>query len=113
MPENQSPKNNHKRMITGIGTPSSHNRISRPIVSSTIPKDNEEQTASFQMETSLPVAGVRHRRPRLGWRVWVTPLQQRDRMEILRAEKRHGWIGRAAGRVKGEISGGGRSVKKK
>src|SRR5439155_23387140 len=88
-PENQSPKNNHKRMITGIGTPSSHNRISRPIVSSTIPKDNEEPTASFQMETSLPVAGVRHRRPRLGRRFRFALLQQFDRMQIRRADKGH------------------------
>jgi hypothetical protein len=30
------PKNNHNRMITGIGTPNSQSRIPRPIVSSSI-----------------------------------------------------------------------------
>lgn len=30
----QWPKNSHSRMITGIGTPSSHNKIPRPIASS-------------------------------------------------------------------------------
>lgn len=33
---NQWPKNSHSRMITGIGTPSSHNKIPRPIASSSI-----------------------------------------------------------------------------
>jgi hypothetical protein len=32
----QRPKNSHSRMITGIGTPSSHNRIPFPIASSSI-----------------------------------------------------------------------------
>lgn len=32
----QWPKNSHSRMITGIGTPSSHNKIPRPIASSSI-----------------------------------------------------------------------------
>jgi len=30
------PKNSHRRMITGIGTPNSHNNSPRPIVSSSI-----------------------------------------------------------------------------
>jgi hypothetical protein len=30
----QWPKNNHNRMITGIGTPSSQSKMPRPIVSS-------------------------------------------------------------------------------
>ena len=32
-PTRQWPKNNHNRIITGIGTPSSHSRSPRPIVS--------------------------------------------------------------------------------
>lgn len=28
----QRPKNNQSKMITGIGTPNSHNKIPRPIV---------------------------------------------------------------------------------
>ncbi|WP_177233991.1 hypothetical protein [Bradyrhizobium sp. cf659] len=30
-PDDQWPKNSHSRMITGIGTPNSHNKIPRPI----------------------------------------------------------------------------------
>jgi hypothetical protein len=30
----QWPKNNHNRMITGIGTPNNHNKIPRPILAS-------------------------------------------------------------------------------
>jgi hypothetical protein len=30
----QRPKNNHSRMMTGIGTPKSHSRIPRPIQAS-------------------------------------------------------------------------------
>jgi hypothetical protein len=30
----QRPKNSHSKSITGIGTPSIHNRIPRPIISS-------------------------------------------------------------------------------
>ena len=30
----QWPKNNHNKMITGIGTPKSHNKIPRPIIAS-------------------------------------------------------------------------------
>jgi hypothetical protein len=33
IPWNQWPKNNHSRMITGIGTPSSQSKMPRPIIS--------------------------------------------------------------------------------
>jgi hypothetical protein len=36
MASDHRPKNNHNRMIIGIGTPNSHNKIPRPIVSSSI-----------------------------------------------------------------------------
>jgi hypothetical protein len=31
---NQRPKNNHNKMITGIGTPNSQSKIPRPIIAS-------------------------------------------------------------------------------
>jgi hypothetical protein len=34
----QRPKNNHNRMITGIGTPTSQSKIPRPIFASMIPR---------------------------------------------------------------------------
>jgi hypothetical protein len=34
----QRPKNNHNKMITGIGTPSSQSRIPRPIFASMNPQ---------------------------------------------------------------------------
>src|SRR5712671_7474453 len=64
LPENQWPKNSHKRMITGIGTPSSHNRIPRPIVSSAIlvSRDNEAEKTWFHQELyryhQWPVFGI-------------------------------------------------------
>jgi hypothetical protein len=55
LPGDQALKNSHNRMITGIGTPSSHNRIPRPIVSSTFScrKDNAGEKCLF-----LYVSGI-------------------------------------------------------
>src|SRR6266853_2921579 len=91
LPENQWPKNSHNRMITGIGTPSSHNRIPRPTVSSAIPvwRDDGENFVPRRIVQVSPVAGVRHRRPRLRRRFWIALLQQLDRMQIRRANEGH------------------------
>ena len=54
------PKNNHNRMITGIGTPNSQSRIPRPIVSSSIltREGNAGQTHRFHFGESRMSRGV-------------------------------------------------------
>jgi hypothetical protein len=57
---NQWPKNSHSRMITGIGTPSNHNRIPRPIISSSkyIEEKTRDVAASSCAEKNLPRRNV-------------------------------------------------------
>src|SRR5437879_4082357 len=74
----QWPKNSHSRMITGIGTPSSHNNNPRPIASSfdrICRRENAGGEGLVPIVEALPVAGIRHRRPRLGRRLRLTLLQ--------------------------------------
>ena len=77
----QRPKNSHNRIITGIGTPSNHSKIPRPMISSMhSSRDSRTQKArlgssesngnenlqgafpfsEFQKAKVLPVPGVRH-----------------------------------------------------
>ncbi|WP_426417990.1 hypothetical protein [Bradyrhizobium genosp. A] len=62
---NQWPKNSHSRMITGIGTPNSHNKIPRPIASSSI-HVVEERTQGARARSNgaaLPVASLTSDKP--------------------------------------------------
>ena len=48
----QRPKNNHNKMITGIGTPNSQSKIPRPIIASINSSDgfkNATQEARFRL----------------------------------------------------------------
>jgi hypothetical protein len=66
----QRPKNNHNRIITGIGTPSNQSKSPRPIVASLNPlliqqREGEGYVPANQAESGSPMSGVRHRGPRL------------------------------------------------
>src|SRR4051794_21040499 len=87
----QRPKNSHSRMITGIGTPNIHNKIPRPIASSSncIVGERTPQVRAGSRKKALPMADVRHRRPRLLRRLRVALLQDLDRVQIRRADEGH------------------------
>src|SRR3954453_10588052 len=87
----QRPKNSHSRMITGIGTPSIHNKIPRPIVSSSncIVEERTLRAGAGSRGKALPMADVGHRRPRLLRRLRIALLQYLDRVQIGRADECH------------------------
>jgi hypothetical protein len=56
---NQRPKNNHNKMITGIGTPKSQSKIPRPIIASL--KSRLIQERLRECEVPVKVMGKRNR----------------------------------------------------
>jgi hypothetical protein len=57
-PLDQWPKNSHSRMITGIGTPSSHNKIPRPIASSSNHIVERKRAGYGLVPYQWPVLGI-------------------------------------------------------
>jgi hypothetical protein len=77
----QRPKNNHSKMITGIGTPNSHNKTPRPmLVSST---NSTEGRTWERVSCSCAKAGIYGCRVRYDWNLRERQLNSKQRLATL------------------------------